>query len=154
MWLVVVRSGRGDLCRAEADAVQKLGHDARAVLVPLSERLVVHLVGQHRVREVVLLQKSRRGRVEKRVDVPDRLVRAVSLLEINGRRMRNRGVQAAGAAVAHRGAHRGAHHQRRGSRVCDQGTLGRQPFRRGAVTHGREARRRRHGPASRCRDGL
>lgn len=68
-------------------AGQELRKDARAILVSLSERLVLHLVRQDRVGQMILLEEGRRRRVEEGVDVPNGPVRAVALLQIDGRRM-------------------------------------------------------------------
>ena len=47
---------RAGLMLVQRRPMKKLGNDAGAVLVPLAEWLVVHLVGKHRVREVVVLE--------------------------------------------------------------------------------------------------
>lgn len=68
---------------------EELGHDAGPEIVSSAQGLVVHLRWWDRHREVVLVQRCRRGRVQQRVDVTNRLVRAGPLLEVDARRVRD-----------------------------------------------------------------
>ena len=80
--LRLVRS-RSDKAVLVAATVGKLGNNSRAMLAPLSERPVVHLVWQNRVREMIMLKESGWRRVEECVDVANGLIRAVALLQID-----------------------------------------------------------------------
>ena len=156
----------------EARAHLELRHDARAVLIAAAEGLIVHLGRwDTRARQVVLVQAGRGRRVEQRVDVTDRLVRAGPLLQVDRGRVRGGGVHAGHDAVGEALAHRGGE----GSRCGGQGVVHRAEVLGGRAvariarwaTRGccscRLDRRRRHGRAGgrqqgqlrgiRCRGG-
>lgn len=85
LWLVQVQGlslvrSRRNQAMLVATTVGKFGNNSRPILGPFSERPVVHLVWQNRVREMVLLKKRGWRRVEECVDVANGLVRAVALL--------------------------------------------------------------------------